>query len=124
MSRVAQVLKTKVTIVVAVVVIIGAGVGVVAHNHAGTVKTVTNSQRQLTQISYNGKKGVTAYALLQKYATVQAKHYSFGDLVTAVNGVAGNGPKYWTFYVNGKQANVGASAYVTKDSDKIMWKLQ
>jgi hypothetical protein len=126
MSRVAQVLKSKITIFIALVVVIGAGagLGVYEHDHSGYIKTVSNSQHQLTQISYNGKNGVNAYALLQKYETVQAKHYSFGYLVTSINGVAGNGPKYWTFYVNGKEASVGASSYITKDSDKIMWKLQ
>jgi hypothetical protein len=44
--------------------------------------------------------------------------------VTSIDGTFGNGPKYWTFYVNGKQADVGASSYVTKSSDNIMWKLQ
>ncbi|MGH7234405.1 MAG: DUF4430 domain-containing protein, partial [Candidatus Saccharimonadales bacterium] len=32
--------------------------------------------------------------------------------------------KYWTFYVNGKEASVGASSYVTKNSDRLTWKLQ
>jgi hypothetical protein len=127
MSRVAQVLKTKVTVViVALAVVIGSGVGIgaYAHDHSTHVKTVSNSQHQLTQISYDGKNGDNAYALLQQYATVKAKHYSFGYLVTSINGIVGNGPKYWTFYVNGKEASVGASSYVTKDSDTIMWKLR
>jgi hypothetical protein len=62
--------------------------------------------------------------LLEKHATIQAKHYSFGYFVTSIDGVVGNGPKYWTFYVNGKEASVGASSYVTKNSDRINWKLQ
>lgn len=126
MSRVARTLKSKLTILVAVVVLIGAGagIGVYEHDHNGHVQTVSNSQHQLTQISYRGKNGVNAFALLQKYATVQSKHYSFGEFVTSINGVAGNGPKYWTFYVNGKQAKVGAGSYITKDSDTITWKLQ
>jgi hypothetical protein len=125
-SRFARVLKSKVTIVVALVVVVAvvSGIGVYEQSHNGHVKTVSNSQNQLTQISYDGKSGVNAYDLLQKYATVKAKRYSFGYLVTSINGVAGNGPKYWTFYVNGKQATVGASSYVTKNSDKITWKLQ
>jgi hypothetical protein len=126
MSRVAQVLKSKLTIIVALVVVIGAGagVGVYEHSQSGHVKTVANAQHKLTQISYSGKNGVNAFTLLQKYATIQSKHYSFGEFVTSINGVAGNGPKYWTLYVNGRQATVGASAYVTKNSDTITWKLQ
>ncbi len=127
MSRVAQVLKSKVTIAIVAVVVIatGVGIGIDVHNHDnGHVQTVTNAQHKITQISYNGQNGVNAYVLLQKHATVQAKHYSFGYLVTSIDGVVGNGPKYWTFYVNDKQASVGASSYVTKNSDRITWKLQ
>jgi hypothetical protein len=127
MSRVAQVTKSKLILVVAVVIIIvagGLGVGIYLHDHNGNVKTVTNAQNQVTQISYSGQTGVNAYTLLKKYATVQAKHYSFGYFVTSIDGVAGNGPKYWTFYVNNKEASVGASSYTTKNSDTITWKLQ
>ncbi len=126
MGRVAQVLKSKTIIIAALVVVIGAGagIGVYEQDQSGHVKTVTNSQHQLTRISYSGKNGVNAFSLLQKYAKVQSKHYSFGEFVTSINGEAGNGPKYWTLYVNGKQATVGASAYITKNSDTVTWKLQ
>jgi hypothetical protein len=119
--------KTKTTIVAVVaVVIVGVG-GVwayVANSPSHQVHTIVNAQRQITQISYQGQKGSTALSLLKKHATVQTKHYSFGDLVTSINGNVGNGPKYWTFYINGKQAKVGASSYITKDSDTISWRLQ
>ena len=127
MSRVAHVLTSKLTVAAVAIVIIaaGTGAGIVIHNkHDGNVQTVSNSQHQLTQISYNGQNGMNAYVLLQKHATVQAKKYSFGYFVTSIDGVAGNGPKYWTFYVNGKEASVGANSYVTKNSDRIMWRLQ
>lgn len=126
MSRVAQVFKTKLVLPIIAVLIIagGVGVGIYVHDHSGDVQTVTNAQHQLTQISYNGKSGVNAYVLLKKYATVQAKHYSFGYFVSSINGVTGNGPKYWTLYINGKESNVGASSYITKNSDKLTWKLQ
>jgi hypothetical protein len=127
MSRVAQVLKSKTTIVVVAVVIISAGlsIGIVVHNRDnGHFQTITNSQHKITQISYNGQNGINAYALLKKHATVQAKQYSFGYFVTSIDGVVGNGPKYWTFCVNDKEASVGASSYITKYSDRITWKLQ
>ena len=127
MSRVAQGLKSKVTalVVVLLAVVAVTGVSVAVHDReTGDVQTVSNAQHQLTQISYDGQGGVNAYVLLKKHATVQAKKYSFGYFVTSINGVSGNGPKYWTFYVNDKEANVGASSYVTKSSDRIMWRLQ
>ena len=103
MSRVAQILTSKLTIAaVAIIVAAGAvGAGVAIHDkNNGNVQTTSNTQHQLTQISYNGQAGVNALALLRKHATVQTKKYSFGLFVESIDGVNGNGPKYWTFYVN------------------------
>ena len=104
------------------------GVGTVAivdsADSYSKVTTVVNSQQQITQISYRGADGADALSLLKKHATVTTKHYSFGDLVTSINGSAGNGPKYWTFYINDKESSVGAGAYITKNSDTLLWKLQ
>jgi len=119
--------RVKTAIVTVAVLAAGAGgaaIAVVSNSPAHKVGTTVNSQQQLTDIKYNGQNGVDALTLLKKHATVQVKHYSFGDLVTAINGSQGNGPKYWTFYLNGKEASVGAGSYVTKSSDKIEWKLQ
>ena len=127
MSRVAQTLKAKLTILLAVVAIIAAGAGLSLYIHSkdsGQLQLITNAQHQLTQISYDGQNGVNAYRLLQRHASVKAKKYSFGYFVTSINGVAGDGPKYWIFYINGKSASVGASSYITKNSDRLTWKLQ
>ncbi|HEU4966973.1 MAG TPA: DUF4430 domain-containing protein [Candidatus Saccharimonadales bacterium] len=92
--------------------------------HHNSVHTVTDTQHHMVQISYQGQTGTDALILLKHHASVQTKHYSFGDMVTAIDGVAGNGPKYWTFYVNGRMSDVGAQAYTTKSSDTLLWKLQ
>lgn len=126
MSRPTQANKIKIIIVAAIVAVLAIG-GVwagVANSPSHTVDVVRNAQHQTTQLSYQGEDGKNALTLLKRHAQVQTKHYSFGDLVTSINGTAGNGPKYWTFYVNGKQSSVGAGSYITKNSDKIMWKLQ
>jgi uncharacterized protein DUF4430 len=115
------------TIISASVVIAALGFGswaYVANSPSHKVTVVTNAQHQITQLSYDGQAGQNALTLLQKHAAVQTKHYSFGDLVTAINGTKGTGPKYWTFYVNGKEASVGAGSYATKGTDTITWKLQ
>lgn len=118
-------LKTIVIAVVAILAIAGGVVGaVIANSPAHKVSSTLNAQHQLSDIKYNGQNGQNALDLLKKHADVTLKHYSFGDLVTSINGVAGNGPKYWTFYLNGKMAQVGAESYTTKSSDKIEWKLQ
>lgn len=120
----ANIKKTAVAIVVAVAVAGGVVGAVVANSPSHKVSTTTNAQNQITDIKYNGQNGQDALALLKKHADVTLKHYSFGDLVTSINGTPGNGPKYWTFYANGKMAQVGAGSYITKNSDKLEWKLQ
>ncbi|HUD07710.1 MAG TPA: DUF4430 domain-containing protein [Candidatus Saccharimonadales bacterium] len=127
MSRVAQVLRSNVVLsgIAVIILLSGAGIAACVHNeNYGDVQTTTNSQHQLTQISYDGKDGTNAFVLLKKYVKIQAKLYSFGYFVSSINGVAGNGPKYWTFFVNGKEADAGASSYITKSSDIITWKLE
>lgn len=126
MSRVALNKLKPIIIGVAIAVAgVGATIGaVVANSPAHKVHTTLNAQHQLSEIGYKGQTGADALTLLKKHAQVQTKHYSFGDLVTSINGSSGNGPKYWTFYVNGKMAQVGAGAYVSKSTDDLNWKLQ
>ena len=126
MSRVALTKPIKIVVAAVIAVaLLGGGAGAyIVNASAHQVNTVTNAQHQLTEISYHGQQGVDALTLLKQHATVTVKHYSFGDLVTSINGSAGNGPKYWILYINDKESQVGAGAYTTKDGDTLKWKLQ
>lgn len=106
-----------------IAVIVGV-VGAITSYDASPKAQITTKQSQTTSVKYKGVEGQKALDLLKKYASVQTKHYSFGDLVTAINGTEGKGPKYWSFYVNGKLSDVGAGAYTTRAGDAIEWKLQ
>ncbi len=108
----------------AAIIVVGGTWGTCAYVSSHRVQLITNAAHQVTQISYRGQNGVDALSLLRKQADVQVKHYSFGDMVVAINGSVGNGPKYWTFYINGKEAQIGAGAYKTHSSDTLMWRLQ
>ena len=121
--------RSKIKIILAVVtiaVVAAAGVtwAYVSNSPSHKVEVTANAQKQITEITYRGEQGVDALSLLKRHATVQTKHYSFGDQVVSINGMTGNGPKYWTFYVNGKMSDTGAGAYKTKDGDKLTWRLQ
>lgn len=76
-------------------------------------------------ISYRGKEGKTALALLESNATVEVSGSGANAFVVAIGGykpdVKG---EFWAFYVNGKQAEVGAGSYITKADDLIEWKLE
>lgn len=124
-----KLVKSKLNVIVGIVVIlaIAAGLGswaYIANTPSHKLSVVVNSQNQLSEVSYKGQAGVNALSLLERHAKVGIKHYSFGDFVTSINGVVGSGPKYWTFYLNGKEAAMGAGSYITKNSDNITWKLQ
>jgi hypothetical protein len=84
---------------------------------------VATTQVATHYLAYRGESGKTALALLKTHARVVVKNSSFGPLVDSINGVQGGG-KYWMFYTNGKQASVGAGAYVTKNGEKIEWKFE
>lgn len=125
MSRVAQITKSKlISIAVVLFLVGGTAVGLVQSHNTKPKATITTQNAQTTYVMYDGVEGQNALDLLKKYATIETKHYSFGDQVTSINGTAGNGPKYWSFYINGKLADVGAGSYTTKNGDRIEWKLQ
>jgi hypothetical protein len=95
------------------------------HNTNLTAQTTAKKPSPIHYISYKGVQGKNALALLQTHAQVSVKSSSYGPYVDAINGVrGGTSGKYWMFYVNGKQASVGAGSYITKVGDFIEWKFQ
>ena len=74
-------------------------------------------------IEYKGVDGKNALELLQTSHRVDVKHYSFGDLVTGIDGIQPDSSHFWAMYVNGNFSQVGASSYVTKSSDTIKWEI-
>lgn len=88
--------------------------------------TVQKAEQKTPEtISYAGEKGKTALAQLQAAAKVETKASEYGAYVDSINGIkGGQDGKYWTFYVNGKMANIGASEYIAKGGEKIEWKFE
>ncbi len=70
---------------------------------------------------YPGQTGKNALDLLKSTHTVDVSTAGF---VNAIDGVKPGDHQYWSFYVNGKQAEVGAKDYQTKNTDTIEWKLE
>lgn len=76
-------------------------------------------------IEYKGSEGKNALELLKQAHTIETKSYEgLGELVTAIDGKAAASNQFWAFYINGQQSQVGASAYITKNGDTIVWKLE
>ena len=76
-----------------------------------------------TTIEYQGVDGKNALELLKASDRVDAKHYSFGDLVTGIDGMTPDSKHFWAIYVNGQFSQVGASTYMTKPTDTIKWEI-
>lgn len=121
--------KTKNILFVAVVVI--AGIIFVwkvtqsdsTNNQQTTQSKVETSSK--TEVSYDGVAGKNALALLKSSHKTETKSYKgLGELVTSIDGMKADTKHFWSFYVNGKQAQVGAGEYTTKSGDKITWKLE
>ncbi|MBI3984267.1 DUF4430 domain-containing protein [Candidatus Microgenomates bacterium] len=70
--------------------------------------------------------GETALAVLQRVATVVTSGEGANAFVTAINGRKADTSKreFWSFYVNGKQAEVGAGSYVLQSNDQIQWRIE
>ena len=111
-----------------VLLVIVAAVTGIYYNQSVTVQNnVVQIQKPSlvnNELTYSGKDGVTALALLQENATIETSGTGEMAYVTTSNGVAAN-PKnqYWQLFLNDKSASVGAGSLVTKSTDTITWKL-
>jgi len=111
----------------ATLITLGAGcsltttVNVNKSNPENNSNTAVNNSDFVTVIQYPGQDGQSALELLRADHRVEASEQGF---VTAINGVKPGNKQFWAFYVNGKQAEVGAKDYQTKTSETIEWKLE
>ncbi len=123
-------MKKRIIIIVASILVIAGLIvgGVIWANRGNSAPRVsdTNTATQpTTSLTYKGKAGITALALLQQAAKVSMTGTGDMAYVTTINGTTADSAKkqYWEFDVNGASASVGAGTYVTKDTDTITWKL-
>ena len=85
--------------------------------------TQTVEGSNLNKPAYDFKEGQTALDLLKASHQVEVKSYSFGDMVTSIDGNKADTKHFWEFFVNGKSSSVGAGSYKLQNEDKIEWKL-
>jgi predicted small lipoprotein YifL len=83
----------------------------------------TQAQTERTVIAYDGEDGKTALEILKARARVRTSRSQMGELVEEIDGVNNGNDYYLIYYVNGVKAKVGADNYITKNGDKIEWKL-
>ena len=69
--------------------------------------------------------GSTALDAIKKNPTVKITHYSFGDLVTSINGFEnGTNDMNWIVYLNGIKSKVGVGDIKLKNGDVVEWKFE
>jgi len=104
--------------------IIGTGIYLFQSNKTTQTKQETPVVIVKKDVTYKGKDGVSALALLEQNAKIVTSGTGEMAFVTTINGVTAN-PKseYWQLNVDGKSATVGAGSYITKNGETITWKL-
>lgn len=88
------------------------------------VENSTQSAVAKSLITYSCEKGKTAYILLKNRYKIEEKVSDLGPLVTSIEDMKPTDSQFWSFYVDGKMAPVGANTYVCNDKEKIEWKLE
>ena len=71
-------------------------------------------------------EGSTALDLLNKESQVKTKGKKENAFVIKINDRIADETKreFWSFYVNGKQSQVGAGSYILIAGDRIQWKIE
>lgn len=72
------------------------------------------------------EEGKTALDLLQQSSEVKTKGEKENAYVIEINGKKADDAKkeFWSLYINGTIAPVGAGSYVLKNGDSIEWKIE
>lgn len=101
-----------------------------AQTPAPTQPTVSEQaapvERTRTVITYTAKAGDTSLVQLKREADkVVTQQSEYGEYVDSIEGhKGGTDGKYWSFYVDGEMASVGAGSYTQTGGEVIEWKFQ
>jgi len=91
-----------------------------------TAKHGVTIDGQKKEASVKIKMGSTALQLLSSTHKIISKGEKQNAFITTIDERAALTEKreFWAFYVNGKQAVVGAGSYIVKNNDTIEWKIE
>lgn len=126
--------KTSVLLALFVALVLGTGYVQFNNTPIQQKEAITLFSAKQT-VSYDGKSSVktaqikmgsTALQLLSTTHSVIQKGQKENAFVTSIDGRASSADnkEFWAFYVNGKQAEVGAGSYILKNNDTIEWKIE
>lgn len=104
-------------------------------NQLQSKKSVTKQEKITVYLKLTGQEDFikqvvstkkTALEFTKEKTKVVTKGEGVNAYVIEINGRKANdlNKEFWAFYVNGKQAEVGAGSYQLEEGDKIEWKLE
>ncbi len=87
---------------------------------------------EINSVKYQGPiiKNMSVYDFmnqLQSEGKINFKDKTYigmGKFIEELNGIRGNGDKFWIYYVNGKKAKIGVSNYKISPGDVVSWKYE
>jgi hypothetical protein len=87
---------------------------------------------EIEKESYKGEviEGESVYDFMNRLKernviNFKEKTYAgLGKFIEEINGIKGNGEKYWIYYVNGEKAKIGVSIYKLNPGDVVSWKYE
>lgn len=85
----------------------------------------TEQQAPADTVRFTAEANRTVLDQLAAHAAIETKDSTYGVYVDTINGKqGGTDGKYWTFYVDGQMAQVGAAEYVTQGGEVIEWRFE
>lgn len=85
---------------------------------SGTVNVPSCTTHNNATSTFNGFCAFDAAGL-----SVDAQWFSFGAMINAIAGYAGDASTYWLWFLNGDAASVGIDSYMLQPGDTIVWTL-
>lgn len=87
---------------------------------------------EINELSYKStiENDTSVYDFMQKIKdkgeiTFEEKNYTgMGKFIDEINGIRGNGEKYWIYYVNDTKAKIGISNYKINPGDVVSWRYE
>lgn len=98
-----------------------------------TAKTKENSAiLEINGVKYQSeiREGTGVYDLMDKLRSEEKINFKdktylgMGKFIEEINGIRGDGTRYWVYYVNGKKAMVGVSNYKINPGDVVSWRYE
>lgn len=85
---------------------------------------VDNTGATILEKSFEAEKSSNAFDVMKENIILEFEEYSFGALVTSVEGIAPPEGYYLALYVNGAYAEKGISDYTLEENTIIEWKME